>query len=131
MTLTDAFRAFDYPEAMRSDQDLPPRNRDLYLESHADWLLLGALQDHTTIYPMTGSPHDPVSFSSSTLVDLFDDCGLYEDVTTLSTSTKKNRQDLLAELAKCETQDVLLVGAMSRFGAPGSVDHAVRLIATP
>jgi hypothetical protein len=131
VTLTDAFRAFDYPEAMRSDQNLPPRNRDLYLESHADWLLLGAIQDHTTIYPMTGSLRDPVSFSSSTLVDLFDDCGLYEDVTALSTSTKRNRQDLLTELAKCQTHDVLLVGAMSRFGAPGLVDHAVRLVAAP
>jgi hypothetical protein len=131
VTLTDAFRDFDYPETIRSDQDLPQRNRDLYLASHADWILLGAIQDDTTIYPMTGSPHDPVSFSSGTLVDLFEDCGFYTDVTTLSMSTKRNRQDLLTELAKCQTHDVLLVGSMSRFGAPGTVEHAVRLIAPP
>lgn len=131
VTLTDAFRAFDYPDFIRSDTGLSQRHRDLYLASHADWILLGAVQDATTVYPMTGSPRDPVSFSTSTLADLFDDCGLYEDVTTLSSTDKRNRQKLIEALEKSRTQDILLVGEMTRFGVDSTIRHAVRLVAPP
>lgn len=131
VTLTDAFRAFDYPALIRSDANLEQRIRDLYLASHADWILLGAVQDATTLYPMTGSPRDPVSFSTSTLADLFDDCGLYEDVTTLSSTDKRNRQKLIDALEKSRTQDVSMVGDMTRFGVGATGRHAVRLVAPP
>lgn len=131
VSLTDAFRAFDYPDLIRSDPELPQRNRDLYLASHADWILLGAVQDETTLYPMSGSPRDPVSFSVGTLTDLFEECGLYEDVTTLSSSDKRNRQKLIDALEKSRTQDILLVGDIANFGVGRMGRHAVRLVAPP
>lgn len=132
VTLSDAFRAFDYPETIQSDQDLPPRNRDLYLASHADWLVLAGFQEDTSRFStLTGALDDPVSFSSDALVDLFKDSGLYADVTDMSSSDKSDRQKLVNALNKTQTHDVLLVGDMRRFGADKNGRHAVRLVAPP
>lgn len=133
VTMTEAYQAFDYPEAgVRTNPRVAEFNWDLFLASHADWILIGAIQDETTIYPMSGSPRDPISWSASTLVDLFEDCGLYEEVTTLSSADKRDRQKLVAALDTSRTtHDVLLVGGLDRFGVSGIGDHAARLVAPP
>ncbi len=132
VTMSDAFRDFDYPEAIRSNPKLFERNRDLYLASHADWLVLAGFQEDTSSFStLTGSPHDPVSFSSDALVKLFKHSDLYADVTDMSSSDKSDRQKLVDALNKTQTHDVLLVGDMRRFGADEDGRHAARLVAPP
>lgn len=132
VTMSEAFRGFDYPaeiEALRLD----PRNRDLYLESHADWLVMAGFQeDVSSLVTLTGSLHDPpAGFTTGALVDLFKDSGLYADVTDMWLPDKRDRQKLVEALNKCRTHDVSLVSDMHRFGPDASVRHAVRLVAPP
>jgi len=132
VTMSEAFRGFDYPaeiEALRLD----PRNRDLYLESHADWLVMAGFQeDVSSLVTLTGSLHDPpAGFTTGALVDLFQDSGLYADVTDMWLPDKRDRQKLVDALNKCRTHDVSLVSDMHRFGPDASVRHAVRLVAPP
>ena len=132
VTMSDAFRAFDYPAEIQA-ADLPPRNRDLYLAAHADWVVMAGFQeDVSSLVTLTGAIHDPPGgFTAGTLVDLFQDSGLYADVTDMWLADKRDRQKLVEALNKCRTHDVCLVSDMNRFGPAASVRHAVRLVAPP
>lgn len=131
-TMSDTFRAFDYPEAIRTKPDLPDRNRDLYLASHADWLLLAGIEEGTlSIRSVTGSFDQLVSLTTGTLVSLFKNSGLYATVTDLSGADKRDRQKLLEALNKSATHDVILVTDMPRFGPIADTRHAARLVAPP
>ncbi len=132
VTMSAAFRAFDYPAEIQA-ADLPPRNRDLYLASHADWVVMAGFQeDVSSLVTLTGSLRDPpAGFTTGTLVDLFKDSGLYADVTDMWLPDKRDRQKLVEALNKCRTHDVSLVSDMNRFGPADSVRHAVRLVAPP
>jgi hypothetical protein len=130
--MSDTFRAFDYPEAIRTKRDLPERNRDLYLASHADWLVLAGIQEDTyTLLSVTGEFDQIASLTTGALVSLFEDSGLYAEVTDLSGADKLDRQKLLEALNRSATHDVILVTDMRRFGPEGLSKHAVRLVAPP
>lgn len=132
VTMSSAFRAFDYPAEIR-EAGFPPFNEELYLAAHADWVIMAGFQEDTSsLVTLTGAIHDPPSgFTTGALVDLFEDCGLYADVTDVSLANKLDRQKLVEALDKCRTHDVSLVSDMTRFGANANVRHAVRLIAPP
>ena len=132
VTMSNTFRAFDYPEAIRTKPGLPERNRDLYLASHADWLVLAGIQEDTyTLNSVTGEFDQMVSLTTGALVSLFEDSGLYAEVTDLSGADKRDRHKLLEALNKSATHDVILVTDMDRFGPKADTRHAARLVAPP
>lgn len=130
--MSDTFRAFDYPDAIRTKSDLTERSRELFLASHADWLLLAGIEEAThTIFSVTGAFNQLVSTTTGALVQLFEDSGLYAAVTDLPAADKRDRQKLLDALNKSATHDVVMIADMKEFGPSGLTKHAGRLVAPP
>ncbi len=131
-TMSDTFRAFDYPEAIRAAYGSDERARDLFLLSHADWLLLAGIEQAThAVFSVTGEFNQLVSLTTGALVKLFEDSGLYAAVSDLSAADKRDRQKLLEALNKSATHDVVMVADMKRFGPTGLTRHAGRLVSAP
>ncbi len=153
--MSSRFLTFDFPAEIEkeyqkklaeneSSPEVLTRGRDIFLQAHADWLLLAGIEQLTRpTQAVTGSISDAkdnghnssglgVGTLANDLVNLFMGCGLYASATKLPDGDKQDKQRLVAALSRCkDEEDVCLLSGMLRFIGQGSGGHAVRLVEPP
>ena len=153
--MSSDLRTFDYPaevakkygqkvEEGQASPDILARNRDLFLNAHADWLLLAGIEQLTRpTVPVTGPVSEATTHGhlaritgiadlGDDLIQLFSHCGFYESASKLSDSDKGDKQRLVAALSRARhEEDVCLLTGLQRFIGAGSGGHAVRLFEPP